>query len=129
VPLFDRDLVNADHARRRRSRHPQLFAHVQLVQLLDPVPIQAHMPGDILDGHRAAERAGLQHEPVRVVGIRGQKVEPLPLHAATPPAIDAAIFEVQIHLMIAAIEVACAVPSPIIEAGVWRAAQAAHRFF
>ena len=61
MPLLDRDLVNADDARLWMTGH-QLLAHVNLVELLDGLPIEMHQPRNILDRHRAAQTADLRGE-------------------------------------------------------------------
>ncbi len=66
VPLPDRDFVDTDHLRPRWPRKAQLLAHVQLVQLLDGVPIQMHPSRHVRNRHRAAQPTDLPREAQRV---------------------------------------------------------------
>ncbi len=66
VALPDRDLVDADHLRRRRPRPPQLLPHVLLLELLDRVPVEMQFLGDVLDGRGPAAPADVEGEPLRV---------------------------------------------------------------
>src|SRR5713101_8441680 len=54
VPFPDRHLVEADDLRPGRSGAPQLLAHVLLLELLDRVPLQMQLLGDVFDGRGAA---------------------------------------------------------------------------
>jgi len=69
VSLADGYLVHADDFRLRRSGEAQLLAHVDFFEFLDRVPVQAHVPGHVLDSHRPAQTADLHGEPQGVLCV------------------------------------------------------------
>src|ERR1019366_2612365 len=129
MPLPDRDFINADHPRRRMPGASELLAHVNLVEIFHRMPINMHSARDIFHRHRAAQASDLPGEPIGVPRIVRQKIELLGLHAATLFAVHAAIFKVEINLVISAIKITGAMRTPIIKATAGYAASAAHRFF
>jgi hypothetical protein len=88
-----------------------------------------HSARNISHRHRAAQASDLPGEPIGVPRIVRQKIKLLGLHSATRIAAHAAIFKVEINLVISAIKIAGAMRTPIIKAAAGYSASAAHRFF
>ena len=128
MPLLDRDFVDPDHAWCRRPCAPQLFAHVNLVEIFNCTPIQVHASGNILDGHDPAEPPDLQSKAVGKLCNRRQETEFFLFHA-TGLTVHTAHLEVEIDLTTATTEVTGAMPASVIEAARSVPATAAGRFF
>ena len=129
VALADRDLVDADHLRSRRAGTRQLRPHVLLVELLDRLPIEAQLLGDILDRRDAAAPADEGGKPLGVKRIVGQELQPLPPHLAARSAKDAPDLELKIDARVAARQIAHAPHRAIVPAAMQRSAVGAARFF
>src|SRR3984893_5359201 len=71
-------------------RYSTLGFHVLLVERLDRVPVQLQFRCHILDRRRPATPADIIGKALGVERIVRQKVELLPLHLATMPAVEAA---------------------------------------
>ncbi len=129
VPLPNRDLVDADHARVRVPLKFQLLPHVDLVHLLDRVPVEAQVISDLLDRGSTALLAHVQGEAPGVVRIGCQPVQALSLHAAAVAAVDPTQVELEIDTQVAAGQIPDA-PSLAVVPGWCRATTApADRFF
>src|SRR5262245_42500425 len=115
VPLADGDLVDADDPRRRAARPAGLLPHVLLVQLLDGMPVEVQLLGDRLDGALPAPPPDVEGEPLGGEGVVRQPVQPCPLHAATPGAVDPAYRDVEIDPPVATGDVADAPRSLVVE--------------
>ena len=129
VTLADRYLVDADDLRPGRSGTPPLLAHVLLLELLDRMPFEPELIGDILDRRGAAALADVEGEPLGVAGILGQEVQPLALHCQTTEAANPANLDLQEDPQTAAGEIADSAYRPIVEAVLNTATGPARRFF
>jgi hypothetical protein len=128
VSLFDRYFVDADDVRRRRPGTRELLAHVELVELLDGVPIEMHPPRHIGDRHGTTQAANLHGKPQRVFGVVRQKGQLFVLHA-TVRAGDPVHVKIEIDFPIAAAKIARPSPALVVTAAANLPAPAAHRFF
>src|SRR3990172_2329139 len=129
VPLADRDLVDPDHLRPRRSGPPQLLAHVLHLELLDRVPCEPELLRNVPDRRGAAALADVVREALRVAGIVGQEVQALALHVIAAPASEPAHLELQVDPKGAAGKVADPANPSIVEARLRSPAGSADRFF
>jgi hypothetical protein len=129
VAFADRDFVDADRHRRRRSRLRQLGTHVLLVQLLDGVPIQMQFFGDIADRRAAATAADVKSKSLGVERVVRQELQALTLHLAALTAPDAPHLELQEDPQIAGCKIANAPNFAIVPAEVLSSARPARRFF
>jgi len=93
VTLFDRQLIHADHLRRRLGCLGQPGPHVLYVQVLDRMLVQVQQLGHGLVRHVPAQGADLVGEPLRIAGILGQPVQPLPPHPLTARARHAPLLK------------------------------------
>src|SRR6266571_589041 len=129
VALAHRDLVDADHRRRRSSRLGQLGTHVLLVQLLHRMPVELQLLGDVIDRSAAASPADIEGKSLGVERIVRQKLETLALHLAAPAATHASHLELQEDAQAAGREIASAAKLAIIPPGMLLSAGPARRFF
>src|SRR5690606_35681559 len=116
VPLAYTDLIDADDARSWLTGTAQLLAHVLLLELLDRMPGEVQLLGDVLDGARAAAPANVEGKALGVTGIVGQQFEPLALHGATVAAVNAPHFQAQVDAQVRAREVAHPAPGAVVPA-------------
>ena len=128
MALSDRHFIDADDVRRRMPGTRELFAHVDLVELLDGVPIEMHPSRHIRDRHRATQAADLHCKPQCVFRVVGQKGELFVLHAAGR-AGHAAHVKVEIDFPIAASKIARPSPPFVVTAVANLPTSAALRFF
>ena len=129
VSLADRQLVDADHLRSRRTGTRELCAHVLLVEFLDGVPVEREFGGQILDRLRPAAPTDVGREPPGVERVAGQPIEPFALHGAAAATVKAANVELQVDPERTAREV----PDPpfpaVVPAALHSTATPAGRFF
>jgi hypothetical protein len=85
--------------------------------------------GQILDRGRTAAPADVMRKALGVEGIVGQKVQPLALHFAATPALDAPNLELEIDKRIAAGQIANLTRAPVVPAQVRSSTAAAERSF
>jgi hypothetical protein len=128
MPLLDRHFIDAYDVRRRMPATRQLRPHVDLIELLDGVPIEMHPTRHIRDRHGAAQPADLHRESQAVFRVVRQKSELLVLHAARL-ALHAAHLKIEVDLPIAASKIARAPPALAVKATANLPTTAAHRFF
>ncbi len=93
MALAHRDLVDADHHRRRRSGLCDLGAHILLVQLLDGVPIEIEFSRHVMDRGVATTSAHIDSKTFGVTWVVRQKLQAFALHrpavaAADPPHLE-----------------------------------------
>jgi len=100
-----------------------------LVELLDRVPIELELVGNILDRRDAAAPADEGGEPLCIERIVGQELRPLPPHLAARPAKDASDLDLKIDARVAARQIAYAPNSAIVPAAMQGSAVGAPRFF
>ena len=105
-----------------------MLLHVELVDLLDGVPVEIHFGGDVSDGRGAAAATDGEDEASGVAWVGGEPGEPFAFHAA-PRAIDAAEFEFEKHGVAGAIQIAAASAGVVVRAAKGQPAVAADRFF
>jgi hypothetical protein len=129
VTLADRNLVDANHLRTRRARTLELGFHVLLVQRLDRVPVQRQFLRHLLDRRAPAAPSDKAGKALGVERIVRQKVEPLPLHLATTPAINSPHLQFQKYPRVAARKVAHPADLAVVPAHLNLTATAASRFF
>ena len=122
-------LVDPDHLGTQRTSQRQLLAHVQLVHLLDGVPVEAEVVGHLLDRGTPALLAHIQREAFRVVRIRRQPVESLLFHPAADPAVDSPQIQLEIDTQIAAGQVAHSACLPVVPCAMHPAARPTSGFF
>ena len=106
MPFADRDFIDADHARRRRSRSTQLFPHVLLLEFLDGVSIEVQFLGHLLNRGLAATPTDIEGEPLGIERIVGEPVEAFVLHAGTLRAEVPPECEGEVDPFVAAREIA-----------------------
>lgn len=107
----------------------QLGTHVLLVQLLDAVPVQVQFLGDILDRRAATPATDAIGEPLRVVRVVGEEVEPLALHRAAAPTPQATDLHVEEDALVGRRQIAHPSMGAVVPREVARPADAADRFF
>jgi len=129
VTLADRHLVDADDLRSWGTGTPELLTHVLLLQLLDGVPVEVKLLGDILDGGGSAATPHVEGEALGVARIVGQPVELLALHLVAREAGDAAHDELEVDAPVAAREVANPMDLLIVEGPVPSSTDTTRRFF
>jgi hypothetical protein len=129
VALADRDLVDADRPGGQRAGTHQLRPHVLLVGLLDRLPIEAQLLGDILDRRGASAPANEDGEPLSVKRIVGKELEPLPPHFAARLAKGASDLELKIDARVATRQIAYAPHCAVVPAPMQASAVGAPRFF
>lgn len=129
VAFADREFINADDRGRDRPRAGELFAHVELVHLLDRMPIEMEVGRHLLDRGAAALFPDVEREAFGVVRIGRQPVEALLPHAATGATRDAAYRDLEEDAQVATRQIAHAAQPPVVPGAVDRATRAARRFF
>ena len=129
IPSPNRELVDADHRRRDRPGVRELLPHVELVHLLDGVPIEPEIGRHFLDRRAAALLPDVEREAFRVVRVRCELVEPLLPHVAAGPARHAAHGDLEEDAQVATREIPHPPHAVIVPGAVDRAARAARRFF
>ncbi len=103
--------------------------HVLLFQLLDRVPIERQLFGQVLDRGAATAPTDVVGEALRVERIVAEKVEPLALHGATSPAVDTPDLQLEIDAVIARRQIAHPPRASVVPTAVRSSADAAQRFF
>src|SRR5208337_3172238 len=78
MPLANRQFVDPDDQRPRRTCSPQLLRHVLLLQRLDRLPVQMGLPGNIANRRDTTPPPYPEGKTLRVKGIVGQPVTPIP---------------------------------------------------
>jgi len=106
-----------------------LLGHVLLVQLLDGVPVEEQVLGDLLDRRRAAAATDEEGEPLGVQRVVGQPVQALAFDTAAPRAQHPADGEVEVDALVAAVQIAGATGPLIVVGAEDLPADAAERFF
>lgn len=129
VPLPNGDLVDADYRGSRLARARELLLHVELVHLLDRVPVEAQVVRHLLDRGTAALLAHVQRKALGVVRIGREPVEPFPLHATAPAAVDAPDLDVEVDPQVAARQIAHAANFPVVPRAVRAPTRPTDRFF
>jgi len=128
MPLADRHFVDPDDLRPRGASSPELLPHVLLLQLLDRVPVHAHVLGNVPDAGAAASPADVVGEPLRVEGIVVEKRKRLPLRLPAPFAKDPSNRDLQVHPRVAAGEILDETDLVVVEGPVNRPAGSAQSF-
>ena len=77
VPLSDRDFINANHLRSWLARLGKLRSHVLLIELLDRVPVELELLGDVLDRGRATAPPYVIGKALGIKRVVGQKLQSL----------------------------------------------------
>lgn len=129
VTFADRDLVDADALRSGGSRASQLRSHVLLLQFLDRMPVERELLGHVLDRRAAAAPADVIGESLRVKRVVGEPVQPLALHSAARPAIDAPDGKLEVHPRVARRQIANPARMPVVPAVVRASTHSAPCFF
>src|SRR6266536_580851 len=129
VALADGDLVDADGPRCGHPGAGHLLRHVDLVEVLHRAVVQALQLGHRLVRHLPTERADVHRVPLREARVLRQPVEPLYVHAAAPPAVDAPALELDVDPPPGHREVAGAVRLLVVTAPRAQAALSAARSF
>jgi hypothetical protein len=99
------------------------------IELLDGVPMQVELLGNILDRCLAAPPTDKIGKALGVQRIVGQKLKPLALHFATKPAKNASYFKLEKYPRVAAGEIAHATDRAIVPAVMQASATTAASFF
>jgi hypothetical protein len=102
MPLLDRDLVDTDDSRRWFASFLELGFHVAFVQLLDRVPVEHVLFGDILNRLIATFGADHVSEPLGTEGAVEQPLEPFAPHRTAFAAVDTSDIQLQINPIVAA---------------------------
>jgi hypothetical protein len=129
VPFSNRDFINANHLRSWPARLSKLRSHVLLIQLLDRVPVELELLGNVLDRGRATAPPHVVSKALGIKRVVGQKLQPLALHFAATPALDSAHLEIEMDAHVAARQVANLPPRAVVEAPVGSPTKTAQRFF
>jgi hypothetical protein len=106
-----------------------LLPHVLLVEVLDGVPLEELVLGDILDRGEATGASDPNGEALSVMGVVGEPVEAFAFHGLALPTEDAADRDFRVDAPAAASEVADPAPGLIVERPVAGAAVTAAGFF
>src|SRR5271167_2112610 len=96
VPLADRDLVDAERPRRWGPRSSELLLHVLLVEILDGLPVQVQLAGDVPDRRGPTAPAHEERKALGVKGVVGKPGQLLLLHLGATPAAHPTALELQI---------------------------------
>ena len=129
VALPDCELVDADDRRRERRGLRELRPHVELVHLLDRMPIETEIGGDLFDRGAATLLPDVEREPFRVVRVRRQPVQSFLPHAATGATRHAPHRDLEIDAQVATGQIAHAPHAVIVPGAVDGAATPADSFF
>ena len=129
VTFADGDLVDPNHLGSGLAGARQLRPHVLLLQLLDRVPIELELLGDILDRRLAAAPADEVGKPLCIKRIVSQKREPFPPHLAARPAKGAPDLELKVYARVAARQIAHTPHRAVVPAAMLVSAIGAACFF
>src|SRR5262244_1305986 len=129
IPLADGNLVDADEQGPRGACPAPLLLHVLLVQLLDRLPVQVQLPGDIAQGGCATPPPDQEGEAFGIEGIGSQPGYALLLYGSTVLTPHTPALDLQIDPRVAAGEVAHPPHLAVVERPRRRAAEAATSFF
>src|SRR5208337_2717935 len=129
MPLANRQFVDPDDQRPRRTCSPQLLRHVLLLQRLDRLPVQMGLPGNIANRRDTTPPPYPEGKTLRVKGIVGQPVQTLLLHLPAPSAPNSANLHLQPNTPIPAGKISHPTNLAIVKRPVRTSADSANRFF
>jgi hypothetical protein len=129
VPGSDREFVDADDLGAGTASPIELLLHVELVEILDRVPVEVPVLGHVLDGGQPTVAADADGEALREVGVVGQPVEAFAFHGLAHPTGDAPDRALQVDAAATAVEVADSSRGLIVEGAMAEAAHTADGFF
>jgi hypothetical protein len=129
VTLLNRDLVHANHAGLGLARAPELLPHITLVELLDRVPIEHVLLGDVLDGLVSAFRTDDVAEALGAKRAIKQPLQSLASHGLALPALDPPEVHLEVDAVVATREIADLARLLIVPAAMGGCARPANCFF
>jgi len=125
----DGKFVDADDFGAGLPDPKELFAHVLFVEILDGLPVEVEVFGDILDGGEATVTSDADGEAPRVSRVVGEPIESFAFHDAAYPTEDASAGELQVNATPATIEIADLTRVLIVEGPVFGPTHSAGGFF
>src|SRR5271170_5909321 len=129
VALTDRNLIDADYPRSRRTGALDLGAHVLHLQNLDRVPIELQLLRDVPDRSLPTAAADIERKALSEARIVRQEIQPLALHGAARAARHAPHFEFQDNAEPGTRQVANPPHPPVVPARLHLTADVADGFF
>jgi len=125
----DGNFINTDDLGSGGAGTIELLLHVLFVEILDRMPFEVEVLGDILHGGDSAVASDTNGEAMGVAWIVGQPIETFAFHGITRSAVDASNGDVKVDASSSGIEVADVARGLVVERVMDDAADAAGGFF
>ena len=129
MPGSDREFVDANDLGAGAASPVELLLHVQLVEVLDGVPVEVPVLGNILHRSDATVATDPDGEALSEVRVVGQPVEVFAFHGLALATENASDRELQVDAAATAIEVTDPSRGSIVEGSMAEAADATACFF
>lgn len=114
VALADRDLVDGKDAKRVKIRLAIMGLKIKFVDILDGLPIQLKVPGDVGNGHQLAHLVDLHRQPFRHPQVRVKKLQVLGTDAMALGTDQFTVLALQPDLGVGEVQITYLPPGPAV---------------